>query len=256
MLEKPSQALMPSMEIGILPSASISSLVTTLVRQANEPAETNEQVGKFRLVTKIVSGIMGASIAAAMAGLMPGLTITMAVAFGLGALTALSNDLNVPSPRKRKTAKSALKTFGRSLKLGHWPKAHACLHPATLEKSTPKPRLISLEVMEGPGSFTTVKDFKKFWTSILQGKGAITRFPRKVLLSEPVVEGDYATANILLYVERFSRWTYLGLLLGLFPAVIIYMINRKTIPLEIKVEMFRHKSQWWLLPQAPKEAQD
>jgi len=238
-------------------SLAIANTQKELVAQAAEPVDLVDQPGKIRTSTKIFGGILAASIATLVAssGAAAGFAVAGLIVAGLGSLVSLSNDLAVPSVRRRREAREAAQCYAQALRRRHWKKAYACIQPQTRPASITLPKLLNLGVMPDQASFSTAKGFKKYWKAIVSSKGGTIRSTRKVWISEPEVHGDLATAQMIMYVEKYPTWIVLTCLLWMLPALILYVVVRKTIVIESEVRLFRHKSQWWVLPGEVEEAE-
>lgn len=229
--------------------------VEALVALATEPADITAQPGTFRSRTIVGGAAAVLGVAGAALGVMPVLGVVTAVVAGIGALVSFVNDLAIPSPRARGTASAAARCFAKSLKLGQWEKAHACCHPNTLAADVEIPVIDELAIRGGSMSWQRLPAFKRYWKTMFRGKGATVRLCSKVQVDEPMVEGDRAYCRATFRVVKYSAWVYLGLCLGILPMAFLYFLTRRVQSVECKLELFRSRSQWWVLPSSPYDAQ-
>jgi len=228
--------------------------VQALVRQASAPPDLSSQPGRVGLRTKITAAVTTLLGGAAVVGVVPELLGVLAVMTGIGALIALARDLSIPSPRGRRTPRQAATCFAKALRRGQFRKAYACCHPETLSERVNVPEIERLRIEGEEMSWQRFQVFEKFWKAILRGKGSTIRHCARVVIDEPTVEGHRAFTRVTFKMTRYSTWVYLGMFGGILPTVVLYLLNRKSGDVEARIELFHHRSQWWVLPCSPYDA--
>jgi hypothetical protein len=235
-----------------------------LVKEAEAPADVKAQPGKIRTASWIFLGLTVVSLAVAVI-MGPGdrssdhrgffaLMVFSTCFFGLFALGFLISDALVPGVRARRKPYEAVECFVKSVRRRSWSRAQACVHPDTRSASALVPRLYELDVTPRETSFQTTSGFKRYWKAIFFPSGGTVRRIMSMEIGEAIEAGpDRARATVLFQVERFPALAYLGLLGGLLPLLIIYMITRKRVTVELQLTLFKHRSQWWVLPGEPVE---
>ena len=227
---------------------SMPELIQELVAQAQDPPQLLAQPGKFAAVTWLLAGGAALCGIAGAIGVAPRLTLPFALVLAGLAAASFVDDLLLPSPRDRRSAHEAATCFGRAIHRHRWPNAYACLYRVESRDQVKIPELPLLAVPAGETSLSTLGGFKRYWKAIVRGSGSTIRVCRKAEISMLRVDGDHATGCMTLTVERASSWTWLGLVLGLVPALLIYKATARPIAVEYRIVLFRHRSQWWMLP--------
>jgi hypothetical protein len=235
-------------------TVGVDAVVSELLAEADAPKDTTGQPGRFRPVTwcclaavvvMLALGVMGGAAAV--------LWFIQAGIIGLGLLVAGIRDLTTPSPRGRDTARQAARCHVKWLRYGDWKRAHSCVKPETLPETESLPRIDKLRIVPEQATRRTVYGFKRYWKAIIGSKDGMVRQLRGAKLSPlSAREGDCVRTTATLTVEVYSSMVYAWLLLGAIPAVIAYLVVRKRVRVEIELLLYRHRSQWWVVPGTPR----
>jgi len=228
--------------------------VEALVKHASEAPLVEGQPARIRVRTMATGAATALLGGAALVGAAPLVSAVLAVGTGVGAVVCLSHDLEIPAPRERHTPKQAATCFAKALRRGQFAKAYSCCHPETLAERVNVPEIERLGLKGDSSSWQRLQAFEKFWKVLLRGGGSSVRYCHKVIVDEPVVDGERASVRVTFKMIRYSTWVYLGLAGGVLPMALLYLLNRKSGDVECRLDLFRHRSQWWVLPSSPYDA--
>lgn len=212
--------------------------IQSLVAEANTPLNLSKQPNTFRSRTLLATGLSLGIFGTFYAGLT-----TAPISFIIGvfiapfALGFLALDLLQPTVRGRRTAKKAANCFLKSLKAKRWKNAFACIHPELLSKKSRLPKLLVLEVMPEEVNLSEFSGFKQYWKTIL-GMRIPHRDCTKTWFELVDQQENTSTAQCILYVRMKTSG------------------ETTRVPLELRLGLYKHASQWWIVPGHPKEVRD
>ena len=236
-------------------TVSVPDAVHQLVASAAEPRGPGRQPGRFRIRTYALGVLTVAGVSLMVAGGVDTylLGVLLALPCGIGFLVAFINDLLIPAPNKRQTARQAALCFVKSLRMGSWRRAYACVQPSTFPQAEMLPMIERLRIVPSQTSRRTLWGFTNYWKAVLRPRDGMVRLPRKVKLSKlETRSGECVRMTATFRVEIYAATTYLWLLLGLIPLIIAYLIVRKKVTVHVDLLLYRHRSQWWVLASPPR----
>ena len=185
-----------------------------------------------------------------------GVGILLAIVFGLSFLVAFVNDLRIPAVRGRESARDAALCFVRSLRIGSWRRAYACVQPSTLPEREMLPVIERLRIVPAQVSRRTRGGFTQYWKAVLCRRDGIIRTARGAKLSKLETRaGQCVRVTATLRVEVYSATIYLWLLVGMLPLIVAYLVTRKKAQVHLELLLYRHRSQWWVLASQPTDAE-
>jgi|GEM_PF-6863077 len=213
------------------------------------------QPGRVRTATIVlaVAFAVSVAIAALASGGLAVLGGFLATVLFIAALVALSRDLRIPAPRDRSTPRKAASCWAKALRFGQYGKAFHCHHPDLLPEELWTDAMPTLFVGAKQHSLVTFAGFKAMWKSFFGPTGSTNRVVRNVFVGDPVVQDDVAECQVMIEVVRYSSWVYAGLLGGVLPVLLLYLVNRRIGVVGVNLQLFRHGSQWWVVPPIPEE---
>jgi hypothetical protein len=159
-------------------------------------------------------------------------------------LVLLIQDLLLRSPENLTTPRAAYETWIKCLREKRWAYAHGLVVPRGREGERRRPAGVSFAV-DSP------KGFAAYWRRLLHS-GALT--VRTFGLGSIHVEEtgpDTAVAGCVLRVTTYPAWVSLLLLCYVVPAVVAWLVLRKTEEVALDVALLRVDGRWYLLDAAP-----
>lgn len=230
--------------------ASMQADLLELAAEADAPADTRGQPGKFRLRFFIVTVLAGASLLTAFmrstfGADAAGIAVVLFVVLLVIWLVMLIRDLLVPSARARRTSQAAVRCFFMALKYGRFDVAHACISPVG-RKTVPFPHTRELIVRHGEANLDTKSGVKSYWRAIARSTWDTVR-----VMATPVIavtaKDKLHRCRVTLNITHFPAWVYLGLLLGVLPALILQLVMQKKYTATFDVTVHQYRSQWWVV---------
>ncbi|GAB4537246.1 MAG: hypothetical protein Tsb0020_51880 [Haliangiales bacterium] len=213
------------------------------------------QPGRFRAQTIVAAGLTGLCVLAVVVA-----SDLVVLAFLCGAPAFLmmlgwgGRDLITPSVRGRQTPDQAARCYLEWLRHGAWSRAFACIKPETLPSEEALPNIEQLRVAPATVSRQTLSGFKRYWRALLRPGNGVMRIPRRIELRKiQSWERDLIHTTAILTVEVYSPLAYLGLLFGILPVMITYLIARKRVRVELDLTLYQHRRQWWVVPGVPRQ---
>ncbi len=236
-------------------SPASSEAVARLTAEESAPIDLTGQPGRFRARTLVAAGLTGLCVLAVfVAGDMAILPVLCGVISLLMMLGWGGRDLITPSVRERQTPDQAARCYLEWLRHGAWSRAFACIKPETLPSEETLPSMELLRVAPVTVSRQTLSGFTRYWKALLRPGNGVVRTPRNIELREiQSWERGLIHTTATLTVEVYSPLAYLGLLFGILPVFITYLIVRKQVRVELDLTLYQHRSQWWVVPGVPRQ---
>ena len=238
----------------------LAAAATALTAEADLPAELEGQPGTFRLALKIWAVITPLAILAAFVGGEAAvLGIIIAIVGGLCVLVLGITDLTVPKARDRSSSEQAVNAYFKGMQKGRWDTAFAALSPYAREREVAVPRILKLHTLSWAGARSSKKELKKYWRSIIQAHGGMSRRLAKIKLTPIGIASQTHSYRVELHIQHYPSWVIVGIFGGVLPLLILILITRRTYKTTFDVRTVKHKSQWWVLDgefKAPMELPD
>ena len=222
--------------------------IQTLIAAAEQPADTTGQPSSFRPVTVVMTAIVVLSLA--MVPLGEGaraLGVVLGVLFGTIWLVVFFGDLFFPGPRGRRDPRKAMKCYFKGVQQGRWKVVHACLAPFARNKNIATPTVAALDAISTPAQMSSVAGVKAYWKSLIRNSHGKTR--RLYQYRFHPLGGDERIHyyQVELNIDSYPSVIVLGILVGVLPLLILYMLTRKPVKRTFHVVVIKHRSQWWLV---------
>jgi hypothetical protein len=209
-----------------------------------------EQPGRFRLATKILTGLVVLCMAGcAVVDEDHGLGfVVIASAVLLPIWLALAGgDLLLPSARRRDTAERAVRCFVGALRASRWAVAHACLSPLHADRRVSVPELPMLRTRPVETELGTPAGVRRYWRAILVGAGMTGRRVLRHRAARVDAAGERVERwRIDLEVATYPAWVWLFLPAGVLPALAMLVAMQTSNELGFEVLVYEHHGQWWI----------
>lgn len=220
-----------------------------LSAEAESPADLSGQPGTFRTATKVFAVITLLSVLAAVFGEEVGRVL--GITFGvIGLITLLIiglTDLFLPSARDRKTPAKAINAYFKCMQKGRWDTALATLAPSARQREITTPEVKKLKCFPKVLTRTSVKELKAYWKPLIGSGAGLNRRLTKIHVTPLESEGNTQRHRVELQIDYYPSWAIAGILLGLWPALILILVLTKKYKTTFDVTTVKHKSQWWML---------
>jgi hypothetical protein len=227
----------------------LAAAAAELSADAESPADLTGQPGTFRTATKVFAVITLISVVAAVVGedVVWGLGLTFG---GIGFLFTLIiglSDLVLPAARNRKTADSAVQAYFKCMQTGRWDTALATLAPSARARTVTTPEVKELKSFRKAATRTTVKELKAYWKPFIGSHAGLNRRLAQIKVTPLDVDGHTQRHRVELRIDYYPAWAIAGILIGLWPAIILILVLTKKYKTTFDVTTVKYKSQWWVL---------
>jgi hypothetical protein len=232
----------------------IQKEVARLTAAANEPARLEGQPRKIRIGTWIVTVLLAGSVGLIVWGASSredagvGFGVLLTIVFALWWLIAFINDLATPSIRGRRRPRSGAMAFLKRLQFNRLKEAWHCLAPPGREAASVSiPVVPELDSRGGTTSFRDASGFARYWKALIAPLGGKAKRVTSLRVDPVFEEENLARFKVTVSIEHYPQWIWVTILAGVLVAVIIYMLIRKTHPMQMDVTLVKYRSQWWVL---------
>ncbi len=214
---------------------------------------------RFRTITIVVGavltvGLVLIAVTWGKAASSPALTTTGWVASIVCVIPFLVlgiHDLLLKSPERLTTPRSVYETYVKCIREKRWSYGLSLVVPRGREGERRRPAIEAIKVTEGSFAVDTPEGFSSFWNEILHSGGPVIRTFRAGAIHLDETGPDTAVAGCNLKVTAYPRWVSLLVLCYLLPAVIAYLILRKTEEIPLDMPLMKVKGRWYVVDAVP-----
>ena len=228
----------------------VGEALAKLIPEADVPVDLTGQPGRFGVSSHVFAVLGIGALVLALAGSETGSIVAgvFAALFGVVALLLYARDLGAPSVRDRRTGKSAVRCYLKAIQRRRWRGAFACLSVIARGRRVYVPPIPELRCKPQTVVFGAPDDIKTYWTAFAHPSfGAARRIQSFTLHPAPSSKANLETYVVELNMEYYPSWIALFVLIGVIPAVIVYLGIRELKTMRFHVSVLKVRSQWWLL---------
>ncbi len=213
--------------------------------------------GKFRISTIVVTiicilSVIGIFLGASGKGdgmeAVIVISVISLILFGIAFLVLGITDLTIPSRVGRTTPARGLSAFLKSIKIGRFQYAYACVLDGDKDDLTRTRKARDAVRIEGGSfSFGALDGFKKYWTGIARSGGGQSR---QMIISKIKTireEGDFALVNAEVKVQSYPSAIIFTVLITILLTAVLIAVLTKRETLQVTKLMRRVDGQWYVV---------